>query len=477
MNIKILSLTFCALLSTNLLAANHLLLIGGGGEPERDYTIFDTGVETFGKNLKGANWKYQVSFNGGHTKTEAILRQGYTSPIKPTTNFSAKAYEDLLKDYKARILSGDIENGDQLMIIVDSHGAEQAGSLKTHKISGSGSAKDLNSLAGSELINLDTLEEIVQLTNERGIKLGIVDLSCHSGNTLALKNANTPNTCIIAATGPVHYGFAGPTAFTDKFLLNLKSGTNLEEAFLQARTQSSDASYPMISTPIGDEIVSDVYKAITPYLYYRNATTDKMTPYILANATPHLICQKDEEFKNLIAQIDQLQSIIKKPSASLDTLKILLSDYKKAQDSVLKASMALDRIELTTKENFSAYKTAKQVSFFKTEYTWKELLTLDVDKSIADYEKYVQFSEKPKDIADNKKALEFLKAIKVQKEKVIALNAAKDYVAQTKELISKMGETRVLAGKIATQERVFFDELYRNKKSKSPGNACSNIVF
>lgn len=458
------------------MAENHLLLIGGGGEPVRDYTIFDSGIENFGKNLKGADWKYEVSFNGGHAKTEAILRERFTSPIKPTTNFSAKAYENLLKDYKEKILSGKIKNGDQLMIVIDSHGAEQSKNTKTHKISGSGAAQDLDNLSGSELVNLDNLEEIVKLTNERGIKLGIVDLSCHSGNTLALKNANTPNTCIITATGPVHYGYAGPTTFIDKFLLNLKPGKNLEDVFLQARTDSTDASYPMISTPVGEEIVADVYKNITPYLYYYEEKHDKMTPYVMANSTPMLMCQREEQFKKLISQIERLQATLKK-SPDLDTLKNLITEYKAAQDSVVKAAAALEKIELTTKENFEAYKTKGQIRFFKTEYTWEELLTLDVDSAISDYEKYVAFSQKPKDIADNKMALEYLRAIKTKKDQVIAKNTANDYKGKAKELTSKMVASRAIADKIAIQERLYFDTLYRNKQSQSASNACSKIVF
>ena len=138
------------ILSTSpLRAENHMLVIGGGGEPVRDFTIFDTGIEHLGKNLQKSNWKYEVSYNGGHSKTEEILRKEFPSPNKQTTDFTAQKYEHLIRDYKNKILSGQIKSGDQLMIVVNSHGASKINGIKTHAISAKGApATDLNNLQG-----------------------------------------------------------------------------------------------------------------------------------------------------------------------------------------------------------------------------------------------------------------------------------------------------------------------------------------
>ena len=191
-------------LSTTSLAyaENHLLVLGGGGEPKKDSTIFDNGINNFGENLKKSNWKYEVSFNGGHKKTESILQMHYSAGVAPITNFTQDNYAILIENYKNKILKGEIKSGDQLMIIISSHGAQRIPGDLTHSISASGgTALDLNKLSGSKLVSLDKLQEIVRLTNDRGIKLGLVDLTCHSGTTLALKN-NAPNTCIVTASGP-----------------------------------------------------------------------------------------------------------------------------------------------------------------------------------------------------------------------------------------------------------------------------------
>src|SRR5690349_12376650 len=150
MNIKLLIISLLALNSTITFAENHLLVFGGGGEPQGETTIFDSGMETFGKNLKKANWRYEVSFNGGHRNTEKILSNNFPSPVIPNTDFTDVKFEKLLIDYKEKILSGTIKSGDQLMIIINSHGASKDSNSETHKISAKGgAATDLNNLQGS----------------------------------------------------------------------------------------------------------------------------------------------------------------------------------------------------------------------------------------------------------------------------------------------------------------------------------------
>lgn len=480
MNVKCLSLT--ALLATTGLAhaENHLLVIGGGGEPARDTTIFDGGMEKLGKNLENANWRYEVSFNGGHSDTEKILKKHFSTPSAPTTDFTQENYAKLIEGYKNKILSGKIKAGDQLMIIVNTHGAQRTKGQLTHKVSTTGgAATDLNLLAGSKLVSLDSLQEIVKLTNERGINLGIVDLSCHSGTTLALKN-NAPNTCIVTASGPVHYGYAGSIAFPDKFLAALKPGKNLEEAFLEARLDSTDSGYPMISTSENDKIVREVYNGITPYLYYYNPSADKMTPYVLKTANQEQMCKREEEFKDLISKLDELKSVMKSKRNSFnpDKLKELLKQYKESQDKVLKASMALGGYKLDNVETFPIPANSGNIlSRFNTSYTWKELLAFDVDDSIADYEKFKKLTMSEKGKRDNQSVIDFLKKVKAKKQQIISQNPQlQTYKKDTNELVKLMTKSHSMANKIAVQEKVFYEELYRRNQSNN-ADPCRKIVF
>lgn len=479
MSSKLLLTTLLLLNSGMALAENHLLVFGGGGEPAGNKTIFDTGMVSLGKNLKKANWKYEVSFNGGHKETESILRKNYSAAIKTPTDFTDTNYDQLIKNYKERILSGSIKSGDQLMIIINTHGAAKDNNGETHKISAKGGeATDLNNLSGSKLVSLDPLGEIVKLANEKGIKLGIVDLSCHSGNTLALKK-DSPNLCIVTATGPNHYGFAGPTAFTDKFLSNLTSGTNLEEAFLKARLDSNDASFPMITTNANNNIVKDVYENITPYLYYYSPKTDKMTGYITSTVSDSLICKREENFAALISKIDQLSSVVKskKNGFNAEKLKTMLIDYKKLQDKIIAASDKLGANNLKNVETFDLPPKIK-AGDFKAQYTWKELLELDIDKTIAQYETYKKFSQGAANKAENQAVIDFLVTVKAKKDALIKQYPnMNDFQKLTKEMVSKMEGTREMADKIALQEKQFYEESYRLTQDNEANNPCRNIVF
>lgn len=481
MNGKCLTLITLLTMTSLVHAGNHLLIIGGGGEPKRDTTIFDNGMVNLGKNLEKSNWKYEVSFNGGHKETEKILQTRYTSPIAPTTNFTQENYAKLIENYKKKILNGDIKSGDQLMIIVNTHGAAKSAGQLTHKISASGSAAtDLNLLSGSKLVSMDDLQELVKLTNDRGINLGIVDLSCHSGNTMALKE-NAPNTCIVTASGPVHYGFAGAVAFTDKFLAALRPGTNLEEAFLKARLESKDAAYPMISTSENDKIVDDVYKSITPYLYYYSPKADKMTPYVLENANPAQMCKREEDFKDLTAKLDKLKSVMKskRNSFNADKLKDLLVEYKDSQDKILKSTMALGIYKLDNIETFPVPANSSYIlSNFKINYTWKELIALDVDDNIADFERFKKMTESKKGKDDNQAVIDFLKKVKVKKQQILGQNPKlNNYKKETENIVKQMDKSQAMANKIALQEKVFYEELYRRNQSNNPNDPCKKIVF
>lgn len=478
------NLLFTALIlsiaTTSAFAANHMLVIGGGGEPAGSSTNFDRRIGQLGLNLQETKWNYEISFNGGHSTTEQILRTNYPSPAAPITDFTVEEYNRLLKDYKNKILSGKIKAGDQLMVLTSSHGSANTKGTLTHSIAAKGGPiTDYNSLKGSAIVNLDHLAEIVKLTNERGIKLAIVDLSCHSGNTQALKK-NNPNACIITSTGPIHYGFSGQSAFTEKFIQNLKAGTNLEEAFLKGRIQSSDPAYPMISTEANDQIVQEVYESITPYLYYYNPKTDKMTDYIVETANSDLMCKRENDFKKLISQIEKLQSVFNSKSNSFNpnALKDLLVNYKQSQDQVLKASMAMGAENLSKKEVFTLPANRKPLTGFKLEYTWKELLELDVDKRIADYEKFKQFSSSPIAKADNQAAIDFLKTVNAKKQSIITqYPKLKNFKESVKSLVTGMNNTRKIADQVALQERQLYEELYRRKQNNSSNNPCRNFVF
>lgn len=488
------TLSLCTLLlfsATALKAENHMLILGGGGEPTGASTIFDSTMKILGTNLKSTNWKYQASFNGGHAETEQMLATSYAAPEAPTTNFTTDNYNKMIADYKAKILMGQIKPGDQLMIIMNTHGAAKSKNEKTHLVAASGGtgATDLNSLTGTKLVSMDALEELVKLSNERGINLGLVDLSCHSGNTQALK-ANAPNTCIITATGPKHYGFAGESAFSGTFMKNLKKGVTLEGAFLKARTESRDASFPMISTDENAQIVAEVYSSITPYLYFYEPEADKLTDYIIATSKDCINCKRDSQFAALISTIERLQqaSTGTRNGFNGEELKKLLVEYKAQQDQMIRAQKALGIDVLSKKENFSASiamsdivkgkKVNKVLTFERKNMSWNEIIDMDPDDTIRTFEGYRDRSKSATNKADNQVVIDGWKKIKAKKEEILSqYPKLKNLQIESKNIVKQIGANRDIAEKIAMQEKKLYDELYRQKQSLNTNDPCRKIVF
>lgn len=493
---KIQTITLLSLLLTSPLskAENYMLIMGGGGEPQGSKTIFDQSMGILGDKLKqSGNWKYEASFNGGHSETEAIMSSRFPAPQTPRTNFTSDSYKKMIEAYKARILLGEIREGDQLVIMVNTHGAENKPSefglenkVKTHKIAVTGGnatgPTNLNNLAGSELVSMDDLEELVKLTNAKGIKLGLIDLSCHSGHTMALKK-NAPNTCVITATGPNHFGFAGGNSFGDNFMKHFKKGSTLESAFLNARAASDDAGFPMISTDESEAIFAEVYASISPYLYYYRPNEDKLTDYLLQNSKDCITCVREQQFQSLIRKIEQLKALGQGQNRGFnaDELKRLLVEYKRQQDAMIEASRKVGYHTAAKEETFSTpvIQDGKKIRDFNLVYKWSDLISnTDPDKTIEVVRKYLREAKTPRDKAENQAALDTWIKIKARRDELVRQYPnLKEAEELSKQLIRNIQDNRQTAEKIALQERKFYDELYRQKQSLNVDDPCRKIVL
>ncbi len=479
----VLVITFLTFLSTISLAfaENHLLLFGGGGEPQNETTVFDNGVSKLGVNLKKSKWSYDVSFNGGHRDTEKILQTQLTKTKSPITAFTQNNFTKMIEDYSKKILNNEIKSGDQLLIIMYAHGAKSNSKELTHSVALSGGvARELDNLSGAQALSLDKLQEIVKLTNERGIKLGIVDLSCHSGATLALKK-NAPHTCIVAASGPKHYSYTRAGSFTENFLEMLKPGVSLEQTFLEARRFSNDTSFPMISTGPNDKIVSEIYEGITPYLYYYKPDEDKLTPYILENDSLALICKRENNFNNLLSQISALDSVLSSTNSrfNADQLKTLLINYKRNQDEILTSTKELGFYKLNNTELFSIPANSRDLlSKFKIHYTWRELLEFDVEKRITEYENYKKAATSKNQQNDHQLVLNFLAKVNEKKQLILKENPRLlTYKKYTTTLVKSLYNTEEKAKKIANQEKILYEELYNRSQQINKEDPCKQIIF
>jgi hypothetical protein len=296
-----------AFFSLPLFAANHIAFIGGGGEPVGDRTIFDADVNRFGSFMKRMpeDTSLSVSFNGGHSRTESRLANNF--PATSSTPFTPGNYEAMISRYEKDIREGRITSSDQLMLYINTHGAEAIPGQSTHSIATTGGAvANYDNLSGARTVSLDRLRSLTTLAETRGIKLAIIDVSCHSGSTLSLANSKT---CVITASGPRHYGFVGTGSFSANFINRMRPGRTLDQVFHEVRDDSADTDFPMISSPAGREVQDQIYPLLTRFLFdYERNNPSKLRVDIIDSITKNTCEQEDESLAQLIALLSQVEN-------------------------------------------------------------------------------------------------------------------------------------------------------------------------
>lgn len=248
------------IMSSQAYSANYFSLMGGGGEPEGEATIFDEWVNEIKPTQKLKSWKIRASYNGGHAQSELMLKKDFSKHSKPTP-FSRENYNKEIDQYIERIKNGSIKRGDQVFIQIASHGQKQSGGESSHGIA-------LSDMGGkfpwrkTDFASLDNLQKLIDVSERAGVKLAVADFSCYSGG---LQGLRTTNTCLISSTSVEDYGYGGVNSFPYKFNNMLKEGKNLEELFLEARHDSHTPEYPMISTDEARLVDKFLYPKLTSF--------------------------------------------------------------------------------------------------------------------------------------------------------------------------------------------------------------------
>lgn len=217
--------------------SKYLYVLGGAGDPPGNGTIFDDSLRDIGNFVNHSDWKTSISFDGGHAGTEALVQKNFSN-AENLGDFSKSNYKKMIKDLIVKLESGQISSGDQLMILISTHGAEKIGKEIAHEIAAAGSAQELVKLSGTESVSTGNLKKIVDLAREKGVKLGLIDASCFSGNTLELADGHA---CVMSITGTKQFGYANVqnvftkplriNTFEGAFFNSMKPGKNIEEFF------------------------------------------------------------------------------------------------------------------------------------------------------------------------------------------------------------------------------------------------------
>lgn len=483
---KITLLMTLILVSVNAYSAtNHIILIGGGGEPlGAKETQFDESMENLGDFYqKNKDYKTIVNFNGGHSKTESKINSKF-SGAEIRNKFSAQSYDQIVKDTIKKIETGEIPSGGKILLFIDSHGGEKKG--QTHSISTSNSAMTNMNSGGESMVSLDKLKALADLAEKKNVKLGIVDGSCHAGNSLSLANSKT---CVVAASGPLHYAYS---IFGAAFAKKMNKGKNLEDLFLETNKEIGGAGFPMISTPAGSIVQDEIYPYLTPYMYYheeyRGMALDKIDNYIKDNSTPELVCKRNEDYNKLnsiLTFVQQMSSVNARTGElinpiELSKLKKKIAEYKETQDSYFKK---LSQLDLRTLDKTEAISTPD--GKLKAQYTHRELLSTNYAFYIDNKKQMLKDSS----LSDKKREqalgmIEFYKACEATRARV--MREYPQYEAQEKIMKKLRKDDDVgqrIAHEIMKEANTAYTTYYKlkekelNKLAKREPNPCKDFVL
>lgn len=448
----------------------HLYIMGGGGEPEGEKTIFDYSLEKLATFSNSPGWDTKVSFNGGHATTEKIIKDKMKK-AKNVGPFVRKNYNDLIEDMITKINNGTLTKNDQLMLTINTHGSPAASGESVHKIAlaygESVSARELNE---KNSVNMDRLQTLINLAEAKNVKLAILDMSCFSGNLQKLKG---PKACLISSTGPDNYGYEGVDTFTTALYEKMKPGKNLEEIFLEARKVGPYADFPMISTPAGRAVNEVFYSKVSPFFTYNDSTTNDFS--YLYDVT------KIDEFKAAVCSVNNvqqdMQAFIKKiKDMELAASHILEKDLKAAVDNYYKFQK---QYEIAIAGLYEANEEVKKIlerDFPNKKELWKDFSGMDM----VTYDFEAQAEEVKQNLGSESmktllaKTLEQVKISKQLNSKIPS--TIKDKFRKYKSAVANVEKTKLLAVKVSIEAKKLYENLYKSKMSEK-SNPCKDFVL
>jgi hypothetical protein len=228
---------------------------------------------------------------------------------------------------------------------------------------------------------MDAFFDLAKVAEKYGVQLTILDLSCHSGESLRLQNSST---CVITGSGPDHPSYG---SFVDLLFSKMKPGISMEEAYLLARMEDNSPSFPMISTSFGLWSSKVLYDLVKPYLYYHSdqELSSNLRSYLESSVGCIDGCYKEEKHESLIELVKMTKKYGETVLSDNDRSELLkeLKAYKEFQDQVLE-EMKLSKFPLlqtTEKLQFSAVLNNKTISQ-EEQFSWRDILFSYPESSI-----------------------------------------------------------------------------------------------
>lgn len=422
-------------------AKKEVVFFGGGGEPATPGTIFDKTYQDFGLFSPQSGWTSRSYFNGGHPQSEALANAISKGQNKPMTAFHVN---NEIANLKKRIQSGDLKSGDQLMVTVATHGLPHEAPQLAHSVA-----------ATDGIIDLGQLKELRDLAEAKGVQLGIVDYSCHSGSTLAL---GSDKTCVVsAASHNVGYVNAG-----EEIGKNLKKGANLEDAFLIGRRALSPGA-PQISTEAGRKAY-----AATQFLSESMRERSSIAPAMSQDAKD---CYgvNSNPFKKLVSQLRDIEK--NKGLYHQARMRLGLTDSE-VEPVIKKLEAAMQSYENSRKNTQETYISINSID---NANKCKTVLNYQLCGSMKQWEfGFKQLEKKAQTGSLSQKESAELKAYKEQ----VSTAEFQRWKTMQAEFDKKSHDIYWQADKVAQAERDVYQKLYEHfsAQDKKP-NPCRNFVL
>ncbi|MGE0207341.1 MAG: hypothetical protein AB7R69_05840 [Candidatus Babeliales bacterium] len=456
---KIVLTSILLIFSSLSFGENYMAILGAGGEPkDKDTTIFDIDIPPLSEMQQNLNWKTTLLYNGGHKKTEKFLKKNFVEMEVKAESFTTENYKKLIESYKEKILNGEIKEGDQLMLLYNTHGSKASG--KTHKI-----------LTSDSRVSLDELEELIKLANEKNVKMAILDTSCHSGSTLNLANEKT---CIISSSGPEQISLS-EKGFSNSLFKNMKPGKTLEDIFLETLNRNKDPSFPMISSGPGLELNDLLYKKISSFLtFYDHDKNSSLEQLLKEKILTNQSCSEGLDALTELADTTSALEVIssKYTADQAKRFKKSLKSYLNLQEELREKLSDTGYRELLIKDQICT-------NGFCMTYTREELLQLNIPELKTEYQLLLRANLTARNKHLNvlaRASLENLKKFEEIKTRLLATpNLAKASDFFERQLLLAW-RTQSHALKIGKELSQLYVALYKQKsiKDKKP-NPCRDF--
>lgn len=458
-------------ISFDLQAENHSYLIGGGGENNKNKTMYDESVNNLGFLNKFSKPENQnIYFNGGHPKLEKALKKYFPSVQK--NKFTRSDYDKFIDKITNDIKTGKIKPGDQVLVNIESHGEVRNEKEVSHSIALKSLIEDPDLIKrfGREFTSLDRLIEVIDLAEAKGIKLGIIDQSCFGGGSIEL-GRNKRNVCVISGSSKNNVNYN-----TQQGLLNSKQkdtiylvnelyskSKNLEELVINVSSSVETATTPHASIKkyeeISENLEKEFYKFAYPQqaergeideCYDKNEFLKSLGKYI--DKIDDSLIKNSIEYKNFIKEVEGFTQIAVSRRLKLKDLSIAYNEY---EDYFLKYPSVFI---------FSTWVDGKKYDFSVNK---ADLLRINNPKPVDKFPNYDKLSADDKKIFEERYMSEKKRVDLLGTPIVERINRIKDYGLDTYNFKE--------ATKLSLSFNKLRDKIYVSSIETKESNACRDF--